>query len=240
MHAHGGSPRKPGRLPAQRAAAAAVPLALLAGCGGPLSTLEPAGPAAEAIAWLWWAMLAGAGLLTLVVLILLAMAFGRPRPVPERRWTITLGLWFSMAILTSMLAAGIWVGERLLPGQGAAVTVEAHAFQWGWRFSHPDGAGGTVETDAVLHIPAGRPVDVRVTAADVIHAFWVPRLAGKIDAIPGRTNILRLEAASPGTYDGLCAEFCGLGHAAMRFSVEAHPPEDWDAAIAALRAEAGE
>lgn len=179
-------------------------------------------------------MLGGAALITLMVLGLLAMAFGRPRAVPERRWTITLGLWFSMSVLTALLAAGVWVGERLLPGEGAAVTVEAHAVQWGWRFGHPDGAGGRVETEDVLHIPAGRPVDVIVTSGDVIHAFWVPRLAGKIDAIPGRANRVRIEAAEPGTYEGLCAEFCGLGHAVMRFSVIAHPPEDWEEAVAAL------
>ena len=86
-----------------------------------------------------------------------------------------------------------------------------------------------VETDDTLYIPAGRPVDVIVTAEDVIHAFWVPQLAGKVDAIPGRRNLLRIEADRPGTHEGLCAEFCGLGHAAMRFELVAYdadaPPD---------------
>jgi cytochrome c oxidase subunit 2 len=84
----------------------------------------------------------------------------------------------------------------------------------------------------VLHLPAGTPVDIVVTSKDVIHAFWVPRLAGKIDAIPGRVNRLRIRADLPGRYEGLCNEFCGLDHANMRFAVIAHRPEDFSAALA--------
>ena len=58
-----------------------------------------------------------------------------------------------------------------------------------------------------------------VTSRDVIHAFWIPRLAGKIDVIPGHVNVLRIQADAPGRYEGLCTEFCGLGHAGMRFDV---------------------
>ncbi|UXN74056.1 hypothetical protein N8D56_01640 [Devosia sp. A8/3-2] len=66
-----------------------------------------------------------------------------------------------------------------------------------------------------------------VTAADVIHSFWVPRLGGKIDAIPGRRNVIRLEADEPGIYWGICAEYCGPGHDTMMFRVEAHPLADY-------------
>jgi cytochrome c oxidase subunit 2 len=65
-------------------------------------------------------------------------------------------------------------------------------------------------------------VDFAVTSGDVIHSFWIPRLGGKIDAIPGHINTIRLMAERPGQYGGVCAEFCGEGHSAMRFSVEAH------------------
>ncbi|WP_333829285.1 cytochrome c oxidase subunit II [Pararhodobacter sp.] len=201
-----------------------VPFMLLAGCDGPLSALNPAGPVAQDVAWLWWAMLAGAGLITLMVGVLVALGFGRPRDIPERRWTIALGLWFSVAVLGAVLAAALWVGERILPRDDGAVQVQAHAFQWGWRFTQPGADGEPVETIDILYIPAGQPVDVLVTSEDVIHAFWVPRLAGKIDAIPGRTNRLRLLADTPGSHDGLCAEFCGLGHSVMRFQLIAYPP----------------
>ncbi|MCC5970574.1 MAG: cytochrome c oxidase subunit II [Pararhodobacter sp.] len=198
---------------------------MLVGCDGPLSTLSPAGPIAAEIAWLWWAMLAGAALLTLMVGVLVAMSFGRPRDIPERRWTVTLGVWFSIAVLSVVLATGLWLGERILPRDDGAVTVHAHGFQWGWRFTQPGADGQPVETLDTLYIPAGQPVDVLVTSGDVIHAFWVPRLAGKIDAIPGRENRLRLQADMPGRFDGVCAEFCGLGHAVMRFAVIAYPPD---------------
>lgn len=215
----------------KRLALLTVPFGL-AGCDGGLSALAPAGPDAAEIAWLWWALLAGATLLTLFVLALLAMAFGPPRAVSERRWTHGLGLWFSLGVLTAVLGTGLWVGERILPRDDGAIEVHAHAYQWGWRFTQP-GADGPVETEGVLHIPANRPVDVLVTTEDVIHAFWVPRLAGKIDAIPGRTNRLRLEADTPGTLSGICAEFCGIGHAGMRFEVIVHAGEDWPDALPA-------
>lgn len=170
-------------------------------------------------------MLAGAAALTLMVLMLVALAFGRPREVPEQRWTFGMGVWFSLAVLTLTLCAALWVGERILP-HGAALEVRAHARQWVWTFTHPGRDGPAVE-EGVLHIPAGQPVDVLITATDVIHSFWVPRLGGKMDAIPGRQNRLRIEASRPGTYEGLCAEFCGLEHAAMRFEVIAHDPADW-------------
>ncbi len=202
---------------------------LLAGCDGPLSTLAPAGPAAGDIALLWWGMLIGSAAITLLVGVLLALSFGPPRVRPVRYWTHGWGLGFSLAVLTTVLVAGLWIGERILPRDDGAVEVRAHAYQWGWRFAQPNAEGETVQTDGVLYIPAGRPVDVIVTAEDVIHAFWVPQLAGKVDAIPGRRNLLRIEADRPGTHDGLCAEFCGLGHATMRFELVAYgvdaPPD---------------
>lgn len=204
-----------------------VPL-LLAACQGPLSTLSPSGPVAQEIAWLLRVMLVGAAALTLLVLAMVAIGFGRPRELPEKRWTVGLGVMFSLTVLTVLtvlLGAALFVGERILP-HGTALEVRAHARQWSWTFTHP-GAGGPVNTDAVLHIPAGQPVDVLITSEDVIHSFWVPQLGGKMDAIPGRQNRLRIEADRPGTYDGVCAEFCGLDHVEMRFRVIAHDPADW-------------
>lgn len=168
-------------------------------------------------------MLAAAALLTLMVLVLVALGFGRPRSVPERRWTFVLGVGFSMAILTFTLGAALFVGERILP-HGAALEVRAHARQWAWSFSAP--AGGA-DLAGVLHIPAGQPVDVLITSQDVIHSFWVPQLGGKMDAIPGRENRLRIQASQPGIYEGQCAEFCGLDHVTMRFRVIAHDPASW-------------
>ena len=88
-------------------------------------------------------------------------------------------------------------------------------------------------------LPAGMPVDLVITSGDVIHSFWIPRLAGKMDAIPGRVNVLRVQADTPGPYAGECAEFCGTGHAGMRFEVVVHPAADFAAVLAATGATAG-
>ena len=103
---------------------------------------------------------------------------------------------------------------------------------WAWHFEYPDRPEWGRTKD--LHIPAGRPVDVTITSSDVIHSFWVPRLAGKIDAIPGRANTLRIEADRPGRYGGTCAEFCGTGHTGMSFDVIAHPPATYEKTMAAM------
>ncbi|WFE76582.1 cytochrome c oxidase subunit II [Roseinatronobacter sp. S2] len=204
---------------------------MLAGCDGNVSALAPAGPAARDIAWLWWAFAGASFVLTVMVVVLVAMAFGAPRVVNERRWTFGLGLWFSLAILSVTLAAGIWVGERILPRDDGAMEIRAHAFQWGFAFTHP-GPDGPVETVDLLILPAGEPVDIVITSEDVIHSFWVPQLAGKMDAVPGHTNRLRLRADAAGRLGGLCAEFCGIGHTAMEFDVLVVPADDWDAALA--------
>ena len=87
-------------------------------------------------------------------------------------------------------------------------------------------------TEGVLHIPAGRPVDVEITSVDVLHSFWVPRLAGKLDAVPGHVNVLRIEAASPGDYAGVSAEYNGPGYREHAFTVRALDDEDWAAFLA--------
>jgi cytochrome c oxidase subunit 2 len=215
------------------AALAATPLAL-SGCATPLSTLDPAGPSAVNIATLWWVMFWGSTALFVLVLGLLAVSLLRPQwiaRVKPMHWIIGGGLVLPVPILIGLLIAALVLGERLLPlpGADAPMRIEAKASQWQWRFAYPDMPGST-ETD-VLHLPAGEPVDIVVTAEDVIHSFWIPRLGGKIDAIPGRENTIRLEADRPGTYRGICAEYCGEGHETMGFVVKAHAPDDYPSAL---------
>ena len=152
------------------------------------------------------------------------------KPVqPDVGWTPLIVL--PAAVLPPLVAYALVAGDRLLPLPGSATPrIEAEGRQWVWTFRYPDYGG--VETRNVLHLPAGIPVDIVVTSRDVIHAFWVPRLAGKIDAVPGHANHLRLRADEPGRYDGRCSEFCGLGHTGMRFSVVVHRAEDFAAAVA--------
>jgi cytochrome c oxidase subunit 2/cytochrome aa3-600 menaquinol oxidase subunit 2 len=210
----------------------ATPVALV-GCEGALSTVDPAGPAAAQIATLWWVMLAGAALIFVLVIGLIAIAFARGGggTGSTRVWIVGLGLVFSMTVLAALLGYGLVVGERLLPRQDSGVvSVQAEARRWSWRFTY-DVAPGLV-TENVLHIPAGRPIDVAITTADVIHSFWVPRLAGKLDAIPGHVNVLRIEADLPGRYHGASAEFSGEGYAAHKFTVVAHDEAGWQRFLA--------
>lgn len=102
-----------------------------------------------------------------------------------------------------------------------------------WSFGYADAPRR--HTQDVLHIPAGRPVDIEITAVDVIHSFWAPRLAEKLDAIPGQVNVLRIEAAQPGEYRGVSAEFSGGDYGQDAFVVIAHDAAGWDAFLRRAR-----
>lgn len=210
----------------------------LAGCGGPLSTLDPAGPSAAAIAQLWWLMLTGAVVLFGLVMVLLLSAFVRRSAAPDRPklWLAGGGLVLPVMVLMPLLGFGLLTGERLLahPRAAEVTRIEVEARQWQWTFRYPATAGGTRVSVNELHLPVGRPVDLHVTSPDVIHGFWIPRLGGKIDAIPGHINVIRLSADRPGSYHGVCAEFCGGGHTAMDFRVTAHADDNYEGRLAEL------
>lgn len=203
---------------------------LLAGCAGPLSALQPEGPSARGAATLWWVMLAGSAIIFAIVSAVLGLALARPGPLRAmgpQRLLLWGGLVIPGVILTALVTAALALGERLVaPRAPAPLVIEAVARQWAWEFRYP---GGLATVDR-LHLPAGRDIDVVVASQDVVHAFWIPRLGGKIDAIPGRKTVVRLRADRPGVFGGVCAEFCGIGHAGMSFTVEAHA--DYDSWIA--------
>lgn len=205
-----------------------ITLLALPGCEDSLSTLHPSGPAADAIATLWWVMLVAACLIFGLVMALLVLAFRRSSSDGggEKVWLVGLGLAFPMTVLAALLGYGLVIGERLIPRESPdVVTVGAEGRQWEWRFTYADLPG--FGTDRVLHIPAATPVDVEITSADVIHSFWVPRLAGKLDAIPGHVNVLRIEAWEPGEFEGVSAEYSGPGYLYHRFTVIAHDAQGW-------------
>lgn len=205
---------------------------LLAACQGPLSTLDPEGPQAQSVYLFTVAMTLVAAVAFIFVIALYVLAIRRSRrawsvehPGPdsrtERRWTIWLGIAFPISILTVLLAATLWVGEGQFVRDQTLPTWRGTASQWGWRFA-PIGADGVVgaSTDRLV-IPAGQPVIIEMVSTDVLHSFWVPRLAGKMDAVPGKVNRHLIQADRPGTYLGQCAEYCGVGHDQMRFVVVA-------------------
>lgn len=196
-----------------------------------MSILDPAGPAAASISRLWWVMFAGSAAILCLVSVLLVLAFRRQPPVQderglERTWIVGLGLVFTMGVLGALLTYGIVAGQRLTARTEVdAVNVSAIADRTGWSFAYADRPGET--TRDILHIPAGRVVHVAITTDDVIHSFWVPRLAGKLDAIPGHVNTLKLEADEPGLYAGRGAEFSGPGYSRHCFEIRAHDDAAW-------------
>jgi cytochrome c oxidase subunit 2 len=118
-----------------------------------------------------------------------------------------------------------------------ALEVVVRGYQWWWEFAYPSLG---VVTANELHLPAGRPIVFTLEGPDVIHSFWVPRLGGKRDVVPGRGNTLTLTADVPGELWGQCAEFCGASHANMGLRVTVVSAADFDRWIAAQRAAAVE
>jgi cytochrome c oxidase subunit 2 len=116
-----------------------------------------------------------------------------------------------------------------------SLVVDVTAVQWQWLFAYPVAGGGAAVqgTANELHIPINKTIDIQLKSGtgtnDVIHSFWVPKLAGKTDVIPGRANHMWIKGTDAGTYEGQCAEFCGIGHAEMRFKVVVESQADFDA-----------
>lgn len=213
----------------------------VAGCsGGRLSTLDAAGPAAHDIARVWHVMAWGAAAILLFMIALTAYAVWRSPSRHRRTPTVLLlaggGLAFPGVVLLALLAYGWNAGDEqaIRPAESNAYRVEVRAHQWWWEVIYPQADNGPLYAVNRIHVPAGRPVYVTVTSVDVIHSFWVPRLGGKIDAIPGKSNTVRLLASEPGIFDGVCAEFCGNGHARMPLQVLAHDEAGLAQALAGL------
>lgn len=216
----------------------------------------PRGPAASDLNVLFWGMTIVGGLVATLVVVLLVLARrGRPettgddRPDDDRpdddlgsRRTRVLvlggGVALPVVVLGVLTVAMLVVGNRLSP-RTADTTLEIRvvAHQYWWEVIYPD--TGAVTANEV-HIPARTPVRLLLEAGDVIHSFWVPQLAGKVDMIPGQVTELVLEADRPGTYLGACAEFCGLQHGRMRFHVVAQERAHFDRWLDAQSAPAGQ
>lgn len=215
--------------------------ALLAACAGPQSVLDPNGPAAQTTAGLWWGMLIWSASVFATLIALWMIALYRRAPAYDeatrrrinRRWIIGGGIVLPATSIAVLLGLGVPLGTRPLPaGDSAPLTVHVTGHQWRWEIRYP--RYGVALRDRLV-IPAGRTIDFHVASGDVIHSFWLPALGGKVDAIPGRTNVLRLRASHPGRHRTQCAEFCGAGHAQMRLIVDvldAEAFEQWLAAAA--------
>ncbi|MGH7367480.1 MAG: cytochrome c oxidase subunit II [Candidatus Rokuibacteriota bacterium] len=206
------------------------------------SALAPAGPAAQAIANLATVLAVGAAVILVLVMGLLAYgALGGPRRVHTGLWVVGGGIVFPVAVLSALLVydRGLTHALSAPPAPGTR-TIEVEGRQWWWEVRYPSGSGGhPVVTANEIHLPVGTAVSLILTTPDVIHSFWVPSLAGKVDMVPGRRNRLTIQADRAGIYRGQCAEFCGVQHTRMALLVVAVPPAEFDAWLAREAAPAG-
>jgi cytochrome c oxidase subunit 2 len=222
---------------------------LLSACGGnlPQNSLDPAGPVAHKIDNLFRPVFWIAVFVFVLVegLLVFALVKFRHRPgnaVPTQvhgNKRLEIGWTIIPAVLLTVIAiptvGTIFALAAKPSGNVLEVTVTAH--QWWWEIEYP---GLNVVTANEVHIPAGEPIYLTLKSVDVIHSFWVPRLAGTQDMEPGRTNHLTIQADQPGTYLGQCKEFCGISHANMRFRVIAQTQADFQAWVQQQQAAAAE
>ena len=195
--------------------------------------LPAAGDAARAIEGIGWVLFVGGGAIFAGVMALLAWSL-RPglRPISPRWWIAGAGVAFPATVLVALFAVSLPltpVWKPVPPAGALIVTVTAHMWWWEVRYRDP-ATGADIVTANEIHLPVGRPVYLALTSADVIHSFWVPQLAGKMDMLPGRMQHLLVTATEAGSWRGQCAEFCGEQHAQMALQVVGLPPpafDDW-------------
>ncbi|MDQ3074317.1 MAG: c-type cytochrome [Pseudomonadota bacterium] len=209
--------------------------------GWPPPVLDPAGPYASAVTIVAWALFAMGGVVTLIVIAALWVALRGPAGLRAKLGGESM-IWLAgvacpAVVLTGLLIWGLALTSRLTANiTGAEQRIRVTGEMWWFRVEYLDAQGRVTLADAnELHIPVGRPVVLELRSADVIHSFWVPHLSGKMDMIPGRTNLLRIAASKPGQFGGVCAEYCGRAHALMGLVVVAHSVPDWNRWLEAAR-----
>ncbi|MCC8402675.1 cytochrome c oxidase subunit II [Paraburkholderia sp. MMS20-SJTN17] len=208
--------------------------------------LRSEGPATQPVLHLGWALAAISMLVCGIIAVMLIFAMVRRRRQDESNSIRTEGgtrfVYVGTAISTValfgiavyMLAVLATVAD---PPREPALTVTVTAYDWWWKVDYVDGQDHFTTANE-LHIPVGAPVLVLLKSADVIHAFWVPKLSGKTQAIPGVINRQWIQADRPGVFRGQCTQYCGLQHAHMAFEVHAEDTADFERWLAAQRAPA--
>jgi cytochrome c oxidase subunit 2 len=228
----------------QRIAALGVMAVAVAcpGCAGWQSALDPHAVQAEGLMQLIVATVAICTVVWVLVAAVLLRALWRRRrhadegtavdtPTEQRmRTTISIAVAATVLVVIALTVISFVATRRINAPDPNALVIEVRGWQWWWEVTYPsESPDRTLVTANEIHVPVGRTVRLELKAADVIHSFWVPNLAGKMDMIPGRDNTLSFRATRAGTYRGQCAEFCGLQHAHMALIVIADEPADFDA-----------
>jgi cytochrome c oxidase subunit 2 len=212
------------------------------------SVLDSAGPQALHTERLWWWFLAITTVIFVIVVGLAVWALMRrhrgieqeplervhiPSEETEKKLlkTVGAGIVATVLILFGLLIASVSTGKAIseLGNKKNGITIEVIGNQWWWYVRYlNDNASQIVVTANEIHVPVGRPVQIRGTSNDVIHSFWVPNLNGKRDLIPSRITDEWIQADQAGRYRGQCAEFCGMQHAHMALWVVAEPPDEFE------------
>jgi len=210
-------------------------------CSDWQSITNPSGPQAASLDRLFWVFVLICGfvwLLVMLTLLFVLLRHGRPDAAPpmtarrERRCAIAVGaaVAATVLIISGLTVLSYAATRTISEANGDPLVIRLRGYQWWWQATYEDSRPDrSFVTANEIHIPVGRPVRFELSAADVIHSFWLPNLAGKQDLIPGRDNVLTLTADRPGVYRAQCAQFCGLQHAHMAMLVIAEPPEAFDA-----------
>jgi cytochrome c oxidase subunit 2 len=213
----------------------------------PLQYLTGSGEKATPVVALTWGVLTISVIVIVIIAALLAgaiwrrpglaMAVGVKSEVGPSEGGLNW-LWIgvglsSLVLLFTIVWTVVVLAQVIAPSSQPTVTIEITGRQWWWqaKYLSPD-PSKVFLTANEIHIPAGQPVRLKLIGGDVIHSFWVPQLAGKMDAIPGQTNETWLEAKAPGIYRGQCTEYCGIQHAHMGIVMIADTPVNfrkwWD------------
>lgn len=224
----------------RRALLVAVAL-LVPACSGSFGMPRGANREGRAIFDLWQTMFVASVIVAAIVYGLIAWsavryrARGRDEVIREPREHPLLEITYT--VIPIAIVAFLWfiswrTNEDVMAVRSdPAVTVDVEAFSWGWRFSYPDHDVTVVsEPDGplpVMVLPLGETSTIRLTASDVIHAWYVPEFLFKHDAVPGRIARFDITPERAGTFEGACAEFCGLNHAYMRFAVRVVPEDEF-------------
>lgn len=200
----------------------------------PPVALDAAGPFAAPLVDLSWVLFWVVTVVLLVVAAAVAIAlFGseRLRAFIGRRWMIVAGgLAFPIVVLSGLLVYGLLVTDKVSAAPTAGeMRIRVIGEMWWWRIQYLDGDTVRFETANEVRVPVGQPFTLELQSNDVIHAYWVPQLGPKRDMIPGRTNLLRLQADRAGVFRGQCSEYCGSAHAMMANEVIAVSQDEFDA-----------
>lgn len=242
---------------ARRGAGVAVVVAMCSACTHASSLLAKSGAPATAETSLGWFLLVVSLAVIAIITVLVPWSALRRRArtsdpasiapdlrgdpasaAAEQRWMTGLGIALPAVILAAAFFFNLATMKAVAsPREAYAATIQVTGRQWWWEITYQDSMtpSNAFATANEIHVPVGEPVRLELQTTDVIHAFWVPELGGKMETIPGRPSTMWLEASRPGVFSGPCSQYCGSQHAHMRVTVVAEPPATYRAWLASQR-----